>query len=280
MVNTIFSSNLLFEKIVEETDLLGLCAGYEESKFRCDAIVDLIFEALPDFALSETEKLTISAQNMTKKMKKAAKAVYSSEKYKSRGEFGEVLLHILLRDYFNTIPAISKIYFKDGANETVKGFDAVHIVPTDAGLELWLGEVKFYKNINSAIRDVVAELSIHTDTDYLRSEFLFISNKIDNNWPYAEELTNLIDNKVSIDKILKKIKIPVFLTYDSSVVGSHVEISELYTNELSEELKKYYLKFKDQNLPDIEIHLVLMPLEKKEELVNKLDEKLRMWQSL
>ncbi|MEN3029932.1 Hachiman antiphage defense system protein HamA [Chromobacterium amazonense] len=37
--------------------------------------------------------------------------------------------------------AISKIYFKDAVNNTVKGFDAVHVLATQNGLELWLGEV-------------------------------------------------------------------------------------------------------------------------------------------
>ncbi|WP_330558188.1 Hachiman antiphage defense system protein HamA [Acutalibacter sp. 1XD8-33] len=30
-----------------------------------------------------------------------------------RGEFGELILHLLLRDFKNTIPLISKVYFKD-----------------------------------------------------------------------------------------------------------------------------------------------------------------------
>ena len=81
-------------------------------------------------------------------MRQVVMSIYQSENFKSRGEFGELLLHAIIRETYNTIPAISKIYYKDGPNETVKGFDAVHVVVTDDTLELWLGEVKFYNNIS------------------------------------------------------------------------------------------------------------------------------------
>src|SRR3712207_6996007 len=60
----------------------------------------------------------------------------SSEKYSKRGEFGELLLHSVIRDVFHSEPAISKIFFKDSANDTVKGFDAVHVVEVEGSLEL------------------------------------------------------------------------------------------------------------------------------------------------
>jgi hypothetical protein len=31
----------------------------------------------------------------------------------ARGEFGELILHLLLRDFHDTVPLLSKIYFKD-----------------------------------------------------------------------------------------------------------------------------------------------------------------------
>lgn len=277
---SIFNSHLLFEEIISDEDLLCLSSGYEEQAFRYSAIVELIFEALPDFALTENEKTSLSVTNITRKMKKAAKLVYASEKYSRRGEFGEILLHIVLRDFYNTIPAISKLYYKDGANETVKGFDAVHIVPTDKGLELWLGEVKFYNDINKAIRDVIPEIYAHSKRDYLRSEFMFISNKIDDSWPYSDQLKDLIDDKVSLDSILKRIRIPVLLTYDSTTVKSHKEISDSFVTSLTQEFNQASQKFRSQVIPDIEVFLILIPLEEKKKLVTYLDERLRTWQNI
>lgn len=277
---SIFKSKLLFEEIIKDEKFIGLSCGYEEKNFRYDALTNLIFEALPDFVLNESEKKEFSVTDSITKIRKAAKAVYSTEKYSKRGEFGEVLLHIILRDFYNSIPAVSKMYYKDGPNETVKGFDAVHIIPTTDGLEIWLGEVKFYNNLNRAIRDVIPEIDAHSKRDYLRSELMFISNKIDSSWSYANQLRDLIDEKVSLDKIIKKTRIPVLLTYDSTVVGNYNEVTEEFENYIKQELEEGSIKFRSNTLPDIEIHLVLLPLEDKGKLVDYLDEKLRVWQKI
>ncbi len=58
---------------------------------------------------------------MQRMTKKAAQIVYNTTKYGSRGEFGETLLHIAIRQIYQTIPAVSKIYYKSAVNETVKG---------------------------------------------------------------------------------------------------------------------------------------------------------------
>ena len=50
---------------------------------------------------------------MVDRLAEAAKTVYTTEKYKKRGEFGELILHLILRDFFETVPLLSKIYFKD-----------------------------------------------------------------------------------------------------------------------------------------------------------------------
>ena len=128
-------------------------------------------EWLPEFALDHTEQQNINAGSAARALRNAAQRVYQTDKFKKRGEFGELLLHIAVRQVFGSIPAISKIYYKDSVNATVKGFDCVHIVDAPQSLELWLGEVKFYESAARAITDVVKELEAHTQHDYLRREF-------------------------------------------------------------------------------------------------------------
>ncbi|GAE36700.1 HamA C-terminal domain-containing protein [Halalkalibacter akibai] len=273
----IFESDLIFDQFIEEIQFRAFSVGYEFEEFRYEALVDLIFSALLDFALPASEQ-TITAINAQRKLRRAAKTVYATEKYGKRGEFGEILLHIVMRDYFGSVPAISKMYYKDGPNETVKGFDAVHIVPRDNDLELWLGEVKFYNNIRNAIRDVLPELHAHVDKVYLRNEFLFINNKIDDSWEYSDRLKRLIDERTSLDKIFSRIKIPVLLTYDSKVVRSFSQACEEYKKHLISELNEYHDVFRGNELPNVDIVLILIPFEDKKKLVDKLHEKLRILQ--
>ncbi len=270
-----FGGKDFFVTIVEEQDLLGLSSGYEGGDFRNQGLADLMFSALPDFALTFSELGTITSRNMIERLRRAVKTIYQSGKFKNRGEFGELLLHLVMRDYFGSVPAISKIYYKDSANSTVKGFDAVHVVPQGNDLSLWLGETKFYNNMSGAISSVVDEIKDHIKPEYLKNEFLLVSGKIEPSWPYAEKLKKLLDPKTSLDEVFNRLVVPVLLTYDSSSVQAHTEDSQKYRDELKEELIKHHGSFKGRDLPkEIEIVLIMVPLHTKETLAETLHNKL------
>jgi len=259
----------------------GLCAGFENKLWRAKLLADHLMESLPDFCLTYSEYNRINHESAVSLIRRAARTVYSTGKFHKRGEFGELLLHVVLKTFMNTLPAVSKIYYKDSENDTVKGFDAVHIVPTTDGLELWLGEVKFYDDIGAAIRDVSKELEIHLQANYLKSEFLAIVNKIDEKWPHAEQLKKLLDEKTSLDQVFKAFCIPVLLTYDGPVTGKHDQLTDAYKTELAEEFLAIRKKFEEKNaaIPH-RIHLFLLPLKTKKELISLLDEKLKAWQKI
>src|SRR5688572_17604783 len=147
---------------VDRVDLsppvVGACVGYELQAWRCSGLAKHLLQWLPEFALSYSECIGLDAGSAVRRIGEAAASIYSSDKYKRRGEFGEVLLHAVLRQRYSSIPLISKIYFKDSPNDTAKGFDAVHVVHGSSGLELWLGEAKFYGDIAQAMTDAVQSL--------------------------------------------------------------------------------------------------------------------------
>ena len=273
--------NVIIHKDDTFPDLHGVCAGFESRQWRKDQLVDYLFEYLPEFALTYSELDNLTGENMVAKMRQVVMSIYQSEKFKNRGEFGELLLHAIIRETYKTIPAISKIYYKDGPNETVKGFDAVHVVVTDDTLELWLGEVKFYKNISKAISDVIKELKQHSNVRYVRNELLAITNKIDAKWPHADRLKTLLHPNISLDDVFSKTCIPVLLTYDSSVLTKHDNKCDEYVREISEEFQKFHKVFCNKlgEFP-LTIHLFLFPLNTKVELINSLESKLKIWQSL
>lgn len=273
--------NIIVHKDDELPNLHGICAGFENRMWRKDQLVDYLFEYLPEFALTHTEFLNFNGENAVAKIRQVVASIYQSEKFKSRGEFGELLLHAIVRETYNSIPAISKIYYKDGPNETVKGFDAVHVVATEDSLELWLGEVKFYKSIAGAIHDVVEELKQHIEVRYIKNEFMAIANKIDNSWPHAEKLKSLLNPHTSLDDVFSNTCIPVLLTYDSAILANHTQKCDEYITEISEEFIKLHENFSEKlGAFPLTIHLFLLPLNTKEELTKSLENKLKIWQSL
>jgi hypothetical protein len=237
---------------------------------------------LPEFCLNYSELQGFTAGTGRRLLRKAANLVYGSDKYRLRGEFGELLLHAVVREEFGSEPAISKIFFKGAVNETVKGFDCVHVVGADDGeLELWLGEVKFYDDISSAMSAVVEELHAHTERDWLRDEFVLIGNRIDDDWPHAGALRELIDERQPLDRVFKRIRVPVLLTYDSKTVGAHTSDDDPYPETFDTEVRELQARFAHKQLPtDVLIHLILVPLLSKEDFVKSLDEKLKAWQSI
>ena len=265
---------LVVHDIVRQPGFTVADAGYESNEWRYKAVADYLFDWLLEFAMKYSDLEDVNSATAAKMLNKAAKTVYTTEKYGKRGEFGELLLHALVRQTFKSEPAISKIYYKTAANDTVKGFDAVHVVENDGKLELWLGEVKFYKDAKDAIRDVAKELEVHTQCDYLRSEFILISGKIDGNWPHAQKIKDLLSERKSLDTVFEQICIPVLLTYESETVSKYNVDSKEFCTSLINEVESLYQHFADQSLPQVKIHLFLVPIADKGKLVKALHTKL------
>lgn len=266
-------------------DNLCLSPGFERGVWRLEALTEHVMEWLPEFALNHSELASIEPHNAFRMIRRAARALYQTEKYGKRGEFGELFLHIALRQLYGTLPAVSKIYYKSSVNETVKGFDAVHVAAADTGLELWIGETKYYKDISAAIRDVSDEIVDHLATDYLRNEFLLISNKIDSTWPYAEELIRLLDENTSLDDVFSRAAVPVLLTYESGSIerceGNEDTFAELVYEEMRDASQRLRARLSERYEAEFEqpleivVHFILFPLEDKMRLTDALHSRLR-----
>lgn len=269
--------------------LTALCAGYESGEWRMKQLARTIINALPSFALTYTEADGFDSDSGMEMMGRAVHSVYATEKYEKRGEFGEVLLHLVIRQVFNTIPAVSKIYFQDNDNHVVKGFDAVHVVADDADLELWLGEVKFYESRAQAIAAVREELHQHTDADYLRREFAAITAKIDRKWPHSDRLALLLHPDTSLDDVFDRLVVPVLLTYDSPIVAARVaELADTddrgrsthaaYLEAFEAEMRAGLAAFAKDLPVNVAIRLIFVPLHQKKVLLTELHERLKSMQ--
>lgn len=269
-------------KIDIDPTLRVVCAGFESGTWRFSGLAKyLIRDCLLDFALTYNEKQNISAENAGRQLAESAAWLYATPNYKSRGEIGELLLHVVMKQFYGGRPIVAKVYFKDAANDTVKGFDSVHICGSSSAIELWLGEVKFYSSINQAIADVVKELEKHLAFDYLRSEFSAVRRKLQASPEDEALIMALTDTNVSLDKIVSQICIPVLLTYESETVGSAAVITEEFRAALEIETEEVYKKFAEK-LPalTLRVHLCLFPLASKAKLSQAFHEVLVACQAL
>jgi len=261
--------------------LIGLCAGFEGGRWRAQELARHAMEWLPEFALTWNELQDVSSATAAAQLRKAATLVYASERYRTRGEFGELLLHIAIRQSFDTIPGVSKIYFKDSLNTPVLGFDCVHIVHTSDRFELWLGEAKFYGDLQDAIREAVKSVNEHVDADLLRKEAMLIGNKVDPGAPFASLLKRLLHTNTSLDVIFDALCVPVFITYDSAAVAAATGSTAEYREAFAIEVRAAQERVVSQGLAKgIRVELILLPLKSKAELVQAMHEALERWQAI
>lgn len=261
-----------------------LCAGYELGSWRAGQLVEDLFDRhLLDFALTYTEARNVSSRTAMQSIRDAAVSVYTTDKYGRRGEFGELLLHAALVDFYDAEPAVCKIYYEDSANDVVKGFDSVHVVADDNGkMEIWLGEAKFYSALDDAIASALKDIQTHLAVDFLRKEFVFITRKVDAAWPRAQQFKELITRSRSLDDISSSIIMPVFLTYDSDAVNSHDVVGDSYISAITDETAGALAKFESRLTKPLEvkIRLILLPLKSKTTLVDLMHTKLKALQRI
>jgi hypothetical protein len=324
---SIFGSEKIITFQQKDKDLNIYYAGFDLGSFRYKELIEQIQRAIVDFAygfhdgiLEDTYDIDIlreSAKSLYEiKEFKDAKKIYVDEesdieddiadKYLKRGEFGELILHLLLRDFHNSIPMLSKIYLKDSYGHAVHGFDSIHIAPdinNPQEYSFWFGESKLYNDGKAGVIALTKDIKEHFNADYLRSEFALISKKKEsyisldkfknlNKKQEYEEFLHLknewydkLDSANKLEDILSSVTIPMLCTYSSDAFNRHSnEKSEEFLNELDAEirmLKEYF----DENLKipistTLKIILFLFPVPSKKELVKQLHTKLSHMQAM
>ena len=243
--------------------------------------MDVIRSVIPEFALGYYEGHSVPLTDVVDKLREAAETVYLTDKYQNRGEFGELILHLLLRDYCKTIPLVAKIYFKDSHNLTVHGFDGVQVTTKNGINKLWLGESKLYNNGLEGVKDLAGDLKLHIAEDYLRKEFTLLTRKLPESCPDIENWRNLMDKHQTLDKIYSSIVIPMVCTYSSAIFKSHSSLTKEYVVAFEEEcsaLNNHFQKHKIKT--NVEVILLLLPVPSKDELNKELDKRLKAMQKI
>lgn len=310
-----FKSDEVISEVKLHESVYAYFVGYDLDKsYRWKDLTEAIIRTLPEFAYGFHSGVTTDNSEIVDKLRNAAKAIYQikgfaeisdkikkgenglddeiEDKYLKRGEFGELILHLLLRDRFKTIPLISKIYFKDSLGHTVHGFDCVHIeTETET---LWLGESKLYINPIRGLSALIKDLDEHFNCRFLEDEFQLIAKKVHGIGENASEYDELIKGRdywvkllTSTDykNTLTKIKIPLICTYSSDIFKKYddeknPEFAEEYQEEISKLIDYFNKNLNHQWKDRLEIILILFPVMDKNQLVSILHTKIEALQNI
>jgi len=276
-----FNSELVIDERICDATLKAYHVGFDQNKFRLQPLVDVIRSVIPEYSLGYHNGQNIPFTEIVERLNEAAKTVYTTDKYKQRGEFGELILHLLLRDFHQSIPLISTIYFRDSANVPAHGFDGVHITIKGTEKKLWLGESKLYKSGKDGVKDLAGDLKKHFTADYLQQQFILIKRKLPNDVPAIEYWEALMHKNQRLDVVFSSIVIPMVCTYNSSLFKSHSSETKQYIDEFKKEcegLNGEFVGLKPKT--NVEIILMLLPIPDKDELNTELDSRLKAMQRI
>ncbi|MEO6635374.1 MAG: DUF1837 domain-containing protein [Devosia sp.] len=232
-----------------------------------------LFQWLPYIALSQDMQSGFGSDNFVEMLRLAAAHIYKTRRTDTRGELGELLLHIACISEFETVPIICKLVLKTSSNDTVKGFDGIHLLRTGAGFEIWLGESKFYTNPKDAITDAISSVRTHLLPTFLDTEKAMIFGHVAPDVPHRDEVLALFKSTTSGDKLLEMAAFPILIAYDSDAVGSFDKLCDEYTKSIAAEVEGLRSFFAER-VTDLRLrfHLVFVPLNKKKDLVEKFDQ--------
>lgn len=306
------TQNVILVKI-DEDDIMSFLIDKDLNDdgvmtIRLEDFTDSIIETIPEYVFAEYKGSNIPQTRSVSRIREAAKSIYKIEEYQwmhqvyveknedaiarfqksqymNRGEFGEILLHLLLREFKGTVPLISKVYFKDSNNVPAHGFDAVHI--TDEDNILWLGESKLYTDAKQGLDALIEDLKNHIKHDYLREQFVIIKKNIENTTiPRRDAWIDKLSQCNRLLDCLSIINIPLLCTYQNSDIYDNFieqsdEMATSYYETNIKELKQYFNTRNCHHLKQsMNILLLLFPIPNKKMLIMKLHEKLWHMQNM
>lgn len=312
MGKIIFDTKHIIISKIQEDDLNSFLIDLDiddngNPLYQLNEFAQAIINTIPEYVFAQYEDPSITQINAVEKLREAAKSIYKIRDYElmrrwylekdqsvqddinkmgksRRGEFGELILHLLLRDFKHTIPLVSKVYFKDSVGVPAHGFDAVHITPDD-GI-LWLGESKFYTDSKDGVKALIDDLLNHFTREYLNEQFIIIKKNLGNNSiPQRDEWIEKLTQCNKLRDKINTINIPLLCTYPHDIYNL---FNDLNTKEAVEyhdknirELKEYFDNNNKHPLKaQLNIILLLFPIRDKEELIIKLHEKLWHMQNM
>jgi len=202
--------------------------------------------------------------------------VYRSENYKKRGEVGEIILHGICRDFFDTIPFAPRVFYLSSSNDVVKGFDLVHVRYLNGAFELWLGEAKFYEDGAAAIKAAITSVEAHIDAGFLNNEKLLLGPQVSKSLPKYQEIRDLLSLQTSLDKLFETAVFPICIACDSITTDSAGAINEAYVSAIEQELQALLDILLESDLQQkIRVMLIYVPLGSKKSLASAFDARLK-----
>ncbi len=275
----------LIQKGSDKYNVLSEINDFQDGDWWYEKFNDYIFDNIVLTALtaSERKKLPYSAHSQLKKACKNIRLTNSEKDNGQGSEIAEILLYAIMKEHFNALDAVPKIFYKQNTDMYAFGADGVHIVLDENDFSIWYGEAKFYKKIDNAQLSKIAD-SVHNSlqTEKIRKENSVMTNLNDLEEELGDDkrkdiILALFDEKTSVDKLKPHLHIPIMILYECELTANQKKLTDEYKEKLkniqTKNAESYFLiqnkVCKDiYKYEDITFHLIYFPVPNKTKVVD------------
>ncbi len=300
IVNEVFT-NIDCENLImpnKNKNLLSMINDFEDGKWRHSKFDSFIWNNIAQTALSARERECLVAKSYNELVESAKNLRLTDSENDEIGkgsELAEIILYGIMKDYYNALPVVPKIFYKQNSQDNAKGADSVHIVIEDNDFSIWFGEAKFYKGIeDTRLYSIINSIGNSLETDKLKKENSIIRNVNDIDTLEIEKslknkIKDSLKNTESIDYLKPKIHIPIFILHECEITNSCSKMSEEYKESIINFHKERSISFFKKQISklsknvfkydDIKFHLILFPVPNKNQIVNRFLKQVKFFKS-
>lgn len=249
--------------------------NYEDRVYRQEELARIMKDSIVHFALTADEFKELKDTDDIGEMFRRAVSRISTARKDKKGDYGELLLFLLLVVFFPTKKFVTKVRLRTSNKDQVKGFDCAHFTIENGEACLWLGEAKFHESFPTAFSTAIQSIEDHCSSNFLKDEISILGSNIEYNQNYneLEKLKQVLSYGESLDNI--RFKIPILLTYDSNCVKKHSTIDGEFKKHFQEEVTLLYSKIESRQIKvnnNFELIFLLFPFESVSKIKQILEE--------
>ncbi len=273
---------------VDNKAVLSLANDFEDEKWRREKFENFVWDNIALTALTAQEREKLAGKSAST-LRAAAKNLRLTDKEDDKGkgsELAEIVLYGVMHHYYNALPVVPKIFYKQNVQDNAKGADSVHIVQEgEDTFSLWFGEAKFYNSIeNTRLASIVESVGNSLLTEKLKKENSIITNmaevdRLVENKDLAAKIKLALSPDNSMDNIKPILHVPILLLHQCSVTAATKEMNEEYRARIREyhlERATAYFKKQIETLPkkiskysSVKFHIILFPVPDRKELIDR-----------
>ncbi|MEZ8339469.1 Hachiman antiphage defense system protein HamA [Vibrio cyclitrophicus] len=246
----------------------GIDIGFTFKKWELRKFSERAWEWFIDYAIPYSERDTYKNESV----KTVFRAALGFSGKITPTIISELLLHIAIRDVYNTIPLINEAVLPRRNHV----FSCSHLVLNVNNLELWIGFSEISNSISDAIAKINSAINELITPESISTEIKLLANKIDPSWPFQDKLSKITNNKISNENKFDKIIIPIFLAVPCSSVNEYDE--DLFIKTMIENLEILKNEFSscycNEIIDLLDVRLFYFPINEIENFTKAIQEEL------